>query len=162
MASDKTDEISQQNTMNLRGANESENHFRQIFEKRIWPAFSAKVLTSCCMFLLKLEPFQLSVATEPTDFSEIVNISIALLILGRIVLLFWAIKDQRICKLFFYCEILVQIVGHMQPNRFDSGIGDCALAFWMLNSLLNFTFLYTNFAGSLGMSLVSLFVMRLI
>ena len=85
----------------------------------------------------------------------ILSIVLIALTIGRVFLLLYALRDQRITRCFFYYEAMIEMVGHFLPQTVysDEGTGQQV---WMLLTLVNYILLYSNFKWSLLVSLLSL------
>ena len=85
----------------------------------------------------------------------ILSIILIALTIGRVFLLLFALRDQRIAKCFFYYEAVIEMVGHFVPQKAYSDEGTGAQV-WMLLTLVNYILLYSNFKWSLLVSVLSL------
>lgn len=77
------------------------------------------------------------------------------LALGRILLLAAAFKEERLLKVFFYYEVLIEIASHFLPKTTFAN-HDAVTLVWMLTTAVNFTLLYCDFKLSLCACLFSL------
>ena len=83
-------------------------------------------------------------------------IMLVVLTAGRVVLLGAALKYDRLLKVFFYYETVIDMLGHFIPQKAYAD-ADVAVLVWMLLTLVNFTFLYSDFTFCLPFSVMSLY-----
>ena len=66
-----------------------------------------------------------------------------------------AFKYERLIKVFFFYETLIEMVSHFSAQKANMD-ADVAVLVWMLLTLVNFTLLYSNFKLCLPFSVLSL------
>ena len=87
--------------------------------------------------------------------TETITLMLAMLTVGRVGLLGAALKYDRLLKVFFYYEALIDMLGHFIPQKAYAD-ADVAILVWMLLTLVNFTLLYSDFKFCFPVSVMSL------